>query len=399
MTEVNQHQANGVHIWSISKNIEQHCIKCTNDAKQLKADDNQQIPNTEITNRAVNKGVEMSARSVTGAGCDNGCQEFSITEGYKEHKLEIIKGKTSGVTGGAVVEIEKNGESKKYMLKNIFNTEKTYKNIFGKEKRHSGKHFYDPNCKSEIRSFFTRHTLQEVNESVLKEFIALRLANVVSKGIAPDAILGKIAGDGNGEQEPVRYCLLTEMAGQGKDEEFDTLDDIRQRDTTKSYGVDKAKWQSFYAIGIGLLNDKDVAKKDNIGVVKKGYDKDANLSLFDLGHASPDEFELDPKTLLPKSKSKLADFVLWLINLFVPANSISGTFYFDEDIQRILTLEERKDALQDLLYRKNDIMNELDKINNELKETNKDIVCGDNKVVEDMERRIKARFDQLRAVL
>ena len=44
-------------------------------------------------------------------------------------------------------------------------------------------------------------------------------------------------------------------------------------------------------------------------------------------------------------------------------------------------------------------MNELDKINNELKETNKDIVCGDNKVVEDMERRIKARFDQLRAVL
>lgn len=302
--------------------------------------------------------------------------------------IQLVKGKTSGVTGGAVVKIKKDDERKQYMLKNIFDAEKTYKNVFRQEKQHSGKHYYDPNCKSETRSFFTRHTLKGVNTSVIQEFIALRLANVVSPGIAPDAILGTI-NDGNGK---TRYCLLTEMAGQEKGETFCTLDATANIDTAKPYGVGKDIWKSFFAIGIGLLNDKDVAKKDNIGVVTKGSDQGANLSLFDLGHASPDEFKLDPETLLPKSKSRLADFVLWLINLFVPANSITGTFYFDKDIQGILTIDERKEALQNLLSHKDDIMGELEKIK-------KDIPEYDGKIVDDMKRRIKARFDQLEDVL
>lgn len=302
--------------------------------------------------------------------------------------IQLVKGKTSGVTGGAVVKIKKDDERKQYMLKNIFDAEKTYKNVFRQEKQHSGKHYYDPNCKSETRSFLTRHTLKEVNTSVIQEFIALRLANVVSPGIAPGAILGTI-NDGNGK---TRYCLLTEMAGQNDGEKFSTLDATANIDTAKPYGVGKDVWKSFFAIGIGLLNDKDVAKKDNIGVVTKGSDQGANLSLFDLGHASPDEFKLDPETLLPKSKSRLADFVLWLINLFVPANSITGTFYFDKDIQGILTIDERKEALQNLLSHKDDIMGELEKIK-------KDIPEYDGKIVDDMKRRIKARFNQLRDVL
>lgn len=141
-----------------------------------------------------------------------------------------------------------------------------------------------------------------------------------------------------------------------------------------------------------LLNDKDVAKKDNIGVVENKKTKLTKLSLFDLGYASPDEFELDPKTLLPKSKSKLADFFLWVINLFTSANSIPGTFYFDEDIEKILSAEEREEAISELLRHKNDILDELENIKEKIDEAGKN-------VVEDMERRIKARFKQLDAVL
>lgn len=301
--------------------------------------------------------------------------ETSETQG-SDHAIRLIGGKASGVTGGAVVEIEKDGEKKQYMLKNIFDRE-----------AHKGKHYYDPNCKSETRSFFTRHTLKEVKSSVIQEFIALRLANVVSPGIAPDAILGTI-NDGNGK---TRYCLLTEIAGKGEGETFSTLDGSANKDGTNPYNVEKKHWQSAFAIGIGLLNDKDVNKKDNIGVVKNG-EGSANLSLFDLGHASPDEFKLDPETLLPKSKSKVADFALWSINLFVPANSIPGTFYFDKDIQGILTIDERKEALKNLLKKREDIMNELEKIKNDVPE-------GDRKIVDDMKRRIEARLDQLNDVL
>ena len=55
-------------------------------------------------------------------------------------------------------------------------------------------------------------------------------------------------------------------------------------------------WQNAFAVSVILLNDRDVNKTDNIGVVYK--DKIATkLSLFDLGHPTPDNYELQAKTL------------------------------------------------------------------------------------------------------
>lgn len=326
-------EAETVRVLSISAKDERRCIQWINGEKQLKNTNDAQMNIVSPESR----DIEMTKLA------DKHSRSFQVRESGSSFELKFIKGKTSGVTGGAVVEFEK----RQYMLKNIFDRD-----------AHPDDHFYDPNCKSEMRSFFTRHTLKEVNDSVLQEFTALRLANVVSPGIAPEVILGEIEDTVNGEKVK-RYCLLTEMAGQEKGETFCTLDSLQvDNQNDKPFGVNKEQWKSAFAIGVGLLNDKDVNKKDNIGVVNQG--ETSKLSLFDLGHPSPDEFKLDPKTLLPKSKSRLADFVLWLINLFVPANSISGTFYFDKDIQNILSSEDRFEALNDLMGKKDAILKMLD---------------------------------------
>ena len=110
-------------------------------------------------------------------------------------KLKIVDIKRGGVEGGAVIEWK---DGKKYMLKGLY-----------KEK---GKYLYKPNAKNSIHAFFTREGIDGINKSVIEEYVALKLANVVHKGISPDVKLGRIEHE-NGKNQ---YCLMTEMAGQKK---------------------------------------------------------------------------------------------------------------------------------------------------------------------------------------
>ncbi|MDR1233162.1 MAG: hypothetical protein LBJ75_02805 [Puniceicoccales bacterium] len=171
-----------------------------------------------------------------------------------------------------------------------------------------GEQYYAPNAKIELRAWYGRKTREEINTSVMQEFAALRLAK-----------------------------------------------------------ISKDMWKSAFAISVDLLNDQDVNKGDNIGIVSDGSGN-KRMCLFDLGHPTPDKFELDPNTFLPKSTNLLADVLLWVINIFVSANNLPWTFTMVPDVEKQLSPEERKEALSMVLGKKDAILQELDSMIQELED-------------------------------
>jgi hypothetical protein len=193
---------------------------------------------------------------------------------------------------------EKPEESKvKYMAKVIFGDR-------GKRR----KCYYMPQAKSAISSWYLRKTLESINTNVIQEFTAPRLAKIINPEIVPDAKLGQVTEDGNRS----RLFLMTEFAGQKTGESFQNFGDADSHSIAK---ISEEMWKTSFAISVGLLNDRDINKENNIGVVSK--EDENRLCLFDLGHPTPDKFKLDKKTLLTKSTSVLVDVLLWLINFFL----------------------------------------------------------------------------------
>jgi hypothetical protein len=124
--------------------------------------------------------------------------------------------------------------------------------------------------------------------------------------------------------------------------------------------------ENFFAISVGLLNDQNINKENNIDVVSK--EDENRLCLFDLGHPTPDKFKLDKKTFLLKSTSVLIDVLLWLVNVLSLRRikkSSPATFVMIPKIKEKLGIEERAEALKMILDKKHEILGELDKISNE----------------------------------
>lgn len=310
----------------------------------------------------------------------------NASEGNKE-SLKIVDIKRGGVEGGAIIKWK---DGKKYMLKGLY-----------KEK---GKYLYKPNAKNNIKAFFTRKDIDGINKSVIEEYVALKLANVVHKGISPDVKLGKIEHkDNKGGDCKYQYCLMTEMAVQKKEEgEFSTLekffegnpntDKTKLKYITENRSIpSKEIWQNAFAVSVCLLNDRDVNKADNIGVVYKNEEA-TNLSLFDLGHPTPDKYELDPKTLLPKSMNILERVALWVINLFVKTSG--WQFKIDKNIgDQFGTVGNRAEAIENLLKKEDDISKRLNEIKNEFQDDD------DKKRIEKFKSKIEKRFGHLKKVL
>lgn len=320
-------------------------------------------------------------------------EKLNVTEEiYKKPKIVDIK--RGGVEGGAVVE----QDGKKYMLKGLY-----------KEK---GKYLYKPNAKNSIHAFFTRKGIDGINKSVIEEYVALKLANIVHKGISPDVKLGKIEHKDNnkGGDCKYQYCLMTEIAGQEEGETFNTLEKFFKKnentDSTEfselnqnssdNNKLTKEIWQNAFAVSVCLLNDRDVNKVDNIGVVYKD-EKATKLSLFDLGHPTPDKYELDPKTLLPKSMNVLEKVALWIMNLFVKTSGLPWTFKMnDKIIEQLGEPEDRAKTTESLISEKNKnkIFETLDDIEGEFKE-----YPADKERIKEFKSKIEKRFAQLKNVL
>ena len=153
----------------------------------------------------------------------------------------------------------------------------------------------------------------------------------------------------------------------------------------------KEIWQNAFAVSICLLNDRDVNKTDNIGVVYKNGEA-TNLSLFDLGHPTPDKYELDPKTLLPKSMNILERVALWVINLFVKTSG--WQFKIDENIRAQLGgPEDRAKTIESLLGSEKYIYEKLEEIKSEFHD------LADQDRIEEFKSKIEKRFAQLENVL
>ena len=408
------------------KNFENHAVLQGNDKNAIiNKNINGKVPKTSLDDRLCNisekqtkKGDNVDKSQMkSNIGSDqkidiNNYKGISITEDFREkykeylddenlkeieksnvpeenyEKLKIIDIKDSGVEGGAVIEWK---DGKKYMLKGLY-----------KEK---GKYLYKPNAKNRVKAFFTRKGIDGINKSVIEEYVALKLANVVYKGISPDVKLGKIEHkDDKGGDCKYQYCLMTEMAVQKKEEgEFSTLEKFFEENpstnkTKLNEGTENRPipseelWQNAFAVSVCLLNDRDVNKADNIGVVYKNGEA-TNLSLFDLGHPTPDKYELDPKTLLPKSMNILERVALWVINLFVKTKG--WQFKIDENIRsQFGESKDRADAIRNLFDKKDKIIGELEKIAKEFGESS-----IENAQVIRFKEKIKNRFRQLKEVL
>ncbi|MDR2779050.1 MAG: hypothetical protein LBB16_02055 [Puniceicoccales bacterium] len=270
----------------------------------------------------------------------------------KGQNITIVGAKKGGVEGGAIISLKNRvgSVSSESSSTTTQPTETKYvaKVMFGDENI-QGSHYLASNAKSALRSWWSRRILEEINTSVMQEFAALKLAKILNPRIVPDAKLGCVEESDSKK----RFFLMTEVAGQKEGEKFKTFD------KDPKVEVSKDMWQSAFAISVGLLNDQDVNKGDNIGVVSD-VQESKRLCLFDLGHPTPDKFELNPKTYLPQSTNLLANAILWLINLFVSANNLPWTFTMVPDIERQLSPQERKEALEMVLGKKDEIFKELD---------------------------------------
>ena len=169
------------------------------------------------------------------------------------------------------------------------------------------------------------------------------------------------------------------------------------KDTENRPIPSKEFWQNAFALSVCLLNDGDVNKLDNIGIVSGGTEG-SKLSLFDLGHPTPDKFQLDPKTLLPESPNILDKILLWVINLFVTSYGLPWTFKMDDNIlEQLGGPEDRAETIKNLLNRENDIYRKLDEIKNEFQNSIEKERIGNQ--IENFKSKIKKRFEHLKNVL
>jgi hypothetical protein len=331
----------------------------------------------------INKTIESKILEKA-LNCKSGCA-VTVADSNGQ-QISIVGPKRGGVEGGAIISLQNRSVSVSSEESTdhppVHETKYVAKVMFKKDDIKLGR-YSTPNAKDQLRSLWGSKTIKEINISVMQEYVALKLARIMNPEIVPDAKLGEVIED-SGQK---RFFLMTELAGQKIEEEFKTFDNARDAE------ISKDMWKAAFAISVGLLNDQDVNKGDNVGVVSVNGES-PRLCLFDLGHPTPDKFELDPSTCLPKSTSLLADVLLWLINIFVSASSIPGTFTMVPDIENKLTPEERKEALFMVLEKKDAILGELDRMIEALGENS-----TSKQAVRELKDRINKRMEYLEGFL
>jgi hypothetical protein len=337
----------------------------------------------------ITKEVESEILRQASGRVDEHIVEVTAKDGQK---ISIVGAKKGGVEGGAIVSLQNRTSavlSDTSVVQGSAIETKYVAKVMYRDDNVKGKQYYVPNAKSKLRAWYGRKTRDEINISVMQEFAALRLARIINPEVVPDARLGRVEEkDGKG-----RFFLMTELAGQKEGETFQTLDKYFSGSEDHDAKISKEMWKFAFAISVGLLNDQDVNKGDNIGVVSDSTGN-KRMCLFDLGHPTPDKFKLDPNTFLPKSTNLLADLLLWVINIFVSANNLPWTFTMVPDVEKQLSPEERKEALAAVLGKKGEILQELDSI---IQELDNDPVS--QQAIQDLKVSIENRMEYLQKLL
>lgn len=293
-------------------------------------------------------------------------------------EIEVVDQKKGGVEGGAIVKLL---DGKKYMLKGLY--------------EQNGKYLAKPNATNQITKWWTKQELSQINRQVIREFAALKLANVVCKDIAPETHLVKIEHKGENSENLIQYALLSEYMGQNDGEKFSDLEHyLKEKDEEgiqdQLEKIPLEKWKSEYEITVLLLNDSDANKLDNIGVITN-KNNEARLCLFDLGHISPNKFGLH-YTLEALPASFMAEVALRVLNAFgAGLNGIMHkTFTMDENIQSRLSVKDRADAVKHLLD------NKIGEIETCISDIEKQLPENAKEVIKELKEEIDNRIDYLK---
>ena len=300
-------------------------------------------------------------------------------------EIEVIDPKKGGVEGGAIVKLS---DGKKYMLKGLY--------------EQNGKYLAKPNAVWGTK-YWTSQELPQINRQVIREFTALKLANVIHKGIAPEVHLAKIEHEGENGENLIQYALLSEHMGQNDGEEFSDLehylkgkDEREMQNLLRKIPLDQ--WKSAYEITVLLLNDSDANKLDNIGVVTNKTNNEARLCLFDLGHASPDKFGLSytlnalPVSAMLETTVITANMIGSIFNKKLLNGIAHKTFTMDENIQSRLSVKDRADAVKHLLD------NKIGEIETCISDIEKQLPENAKEVIKELQKEIDNRIKYLRSL-
>jgi hypothetical protein len=327
-------------------------------------------PHTSLDGRSVQDGTPVSF-FVHAPSCEIPVS-FSVQD---ERSVSIKKtgDKDRGVSGGARISVTEDGKGKSFVSKGLF---------AGQDITEDGD-FMDHGRKG-MRRELTSRSLERVNRDSAIEVFTANLAGEISPGLTPRTGLLEVADERTRFDH--YYGVMSEDLSAGENE-FGTLDELSPAEVDS---IDKKEWEKVFQMTI-LFNDQDMNKKDNIGVVKL-EDGRSEIRLFDLGHVDPTGFPIDPITLLPKDKNLFWTFVLLIINIFCHANNIPGTFTMDPDIMNRLTVAERRDAIESLLARREEILGYCDELIESFPEDTR-------KTLENLKKSLESRFKQLESAL
>ena len=264
--------------------------------------------------------------------------------------IKVVDIKKRGVKDGAKVKLH-NG--KEYMLKGLneyFHEQKPQSPIY--------------NC---LYNQYEEKMIGQANHSYLREYVSLKLSNLTHNRMSPNVKLGKIIIN-NENKSYYQYVLFSEILGQDNGDRFYTLAECnieeRQKELCK---ISKQIWQDAFAISVGLFNDYDAGKPDNMEILINVIQSTIKVCLLDLAYQSFDKVGLDTKTLLHEPLIKEFDSFSPPKNANVSPISglgkgLESKFRLNENFKNRLDSSDRAKALKWLVDQKGVIMKHLDNI-------------------------------------
>jgi len=158
-------------------------------------------------------------------------------------------------------------------------------------------------------------------------------------------------------------------------------------------------WQDAFAISVGLFNDYDAGKPDNIGILINVIQNTIKVCLLDLGNQLFDKVGLNAKTLLPKPPTEGINFFSPQKKTTVsfisgPKKGSKAKFKINENFKNRLDYADRAKALKWLVDQKLVIMKYLDDIAKEFGQNSEEV-----KIVEEMKDEIINRIAYLEKIL
>ena len=305
-----------------------------------------------------------------------------VNDKLQKTGIKVVDIKKRGVKDGAKVKLH-NG--KEYMLKGL------------------NEYFHEQKPQSPIYNcLYNQHEekmIGQANHSYFREYVSLKLSNSMHKGMSPNVKLGKIIIN-NENKSYYQYVLFSEILGQDDGDKFYTLDECNIEERQKELGkISKQMWQDAFAISVGLFNDYDAGKPDNMGILINVIQNTIKVCLLDLAYQSIDKVGLDTKTFLPEFPTKGVDFFSLPKKANVsfingPEKRLKWKFKVNENFKNRLDSADRAKALKWLVDQKGVIMKHLDDIAQEFGKNIEAI-----KIVEEMRGEIVDRISYLEKIL